>query len=453
MLRRIIGKLTGGQSRVDRGDAAAAAAVPVAPDLFLFRHSGTASAADFETLEERYQSSTDQAAITVDIINLFTSRPELARLASRSHLYRSLHPSSVTIRLAVLAALYCEGRDADAVAVSRELVEIADSPLMRALASRAAWAHRGFEAERRVLDDGLVRFPDSTLLRFHLISHLINSNQIVAANERILVDLAAIRADLAGEIGPAIANQADLEVAIAEQRLEIPAERDIYSDDFVRSMWLSYYESFVTRSPRQHGDAAIGSQYAALIADLAASCDVIVDFGAMCGQWLADAASAHPGVTFFGSDRQPLIRELNARAYPLGNLQFRDGDIFDTFREAARLPGRKAMIHVRTACVLYPALVEKLYGFCAAEGGISEIALIEGAGMSRVSFDVADFESMAVVARVTKHKLYLHDYKNVLRRAGYGIRRWQRQPSLGLWNGFGAGGYVGSGLIVHAARD
>jgi hypothetical protein len=352
----------------------------------------------------------------------------------------------------MVAALYCEGRDADAAAVAEALLGIEDNELTRALASRVAWAHAGFEAERRALDAALAKFPNSRLLRLHLISHLINTNQIDAANARIREDVDAIRADLSAEIEPAVANQADLESAMAEGRLEIPDANDIYREDFVRSMWLSYYESFVTRSPRQHGDAALGSQYADLIASLAAASDVIVDFGAMCGQWLAEAARRHPAVTFYGSDRQPLIRAMNERAYREPNLQFRDGDIFDTLREAAARPGRKAMIHVRTGCVLYPALLDRLYRFCAGEAGVTEIGLIEGAGMSRVTFDVADFDAMPAAARVTKHKLYLHDYKNVLARAGYGIRTWQRQPTLALWNGFGAGGYVGSALIVHASN-
>ena len=425
---------------------------PAPPVLFPFRDAAIASEQDFAILEARYQASPDRPSIAIDIINLFTARPDLARLASRSRLYRSLNPSSVTIRLAVLAALYCEGNTAEAVDVAGELVALDDTELTRALASRAAWAHGGFEAERRVLDEGVKRFPGSRLLRLHLISHFINSNQVALANEQIRANADAIRAELADEIEPAIANQADLEKAIAEQRLEIPTALDIYSDDFVRSMWLGYYESFVTRNPRQHGDAAIGSQYHTLVGDLAANCDVIIDFGAMCGQWMANAALQYSNVTFFGCDRQPLIRDLNTRAYPLANLRFRDGDIFDTLHEASQLPGRKAMIHVRTACVLYPAQVEKLYRYCADVADVSEIAFIEGAGMSRVTFDIADFDNMAAPARVTKHKLYLHDYKRVLERSGYRIKGWQRQPSLALWNGLNPGAYVGSGLIVHAVR-
>lgn len=424
---------------------------PLALTIQSLRGLIVATEQDFNALDAAYHAAPDKARAAAEIVTLFTNRPELCRLATRSSLFRAQHPANVALRLSCLAADYCEGRDKEASDVAAELIKLEDTEFARAIASRAAWASEGLAAEGRAINEALAQFPSSYLLRLHLIMHLINSDQVGLANKHINANRDAIMNDLADEIAPAKENQIDLEQAIAERRLVVPVGKDIYSDEFVRLMWLGYYESFVTRTPRQHGDPAIGSQYDTLVDRLARSADCIVDFGAMCGQWLYDAARKHPKVMFYGSDRQPLIRQMNERAYGLPNLNFRDGDIFDTLREVASLPGRKALIHVRTACVLYPAFVGEFYRFCARDSGISQVAFIEGAGMSRVTFDIADFNDMPVPARVTKHKLYLHDYKRALERAGYRIEHWQRQPTLSLWNGFGAGSYVGSGLIVHAS--
>ena len=115
------------------------------------------------------------------------------------------------------------------------------------------------------------------------------------------------------------------------------------------------------------------------------------------------------------------------------------------------MPGRKALTHVRTATVLYPDLVQKLYCACR-DAGIDHIVLIEGAGMQRITLRFHDFDAMPVRSLVTKHKLYLHDYRSMLGAAGYTVRSRERVQAPGLWRGFHPSSYLGSQYVVHAAR-
>jgi hypothetical protein len=171
----------------------------------------------------------------------------------------------------------------------------------------------------------------------------------------------------------------------------------------------------------------------------------------MCAQPLYEAALRTPNTTIFACDRQPLIKELNEAAYPAPNLHFRACDIFEMLSEVAKLPGRKALTHVRTTCVLYPHLVEKLYAACR-DAGIEHILMIENADLRRSHLRFYEFDAPPARSIVTKHNLHLHDYRSLLEEAGYTVRRRDRIRTPGLWRGFHPSSYLGSEHDLHASR-
>jgi hypothetical protein len=404
-----------------------------------------------DALERAFEAAGDRGAAAAKIVEFFTAHPETGRILYPSQFYARANRSSASFQLALLASAYADGRTDGLAEAAERLIALADHEVTRAIAVRAIGIACGVEAECTALDEAMERFPESYLLGLYQAEFLIANDEVAAANAVVERHRPRIAAELADEIAVAEENQQDLDGAIAEERLELSDGKDIYDDAFCRSMWISYYESYNTRNERQHGDRLLANIYLRQLADLGGDVDLVVDFGSMCAQPLYEAALRMPGVQFFACDRQPLIAELNEAAYPAANLHFLAMDIFDMLAEASKLPGRKALTHVRTTTVLYPHLVQKLYAACR-DFGIDHILLIENAGMLRTKLRFLDFHDMPAPAVVTKHKLYLHDYQSMLAAAGYSVREWERLRGPGLWRGFHPSSYLGSQYALHAAR-
>jgi hypothetical protein len=403
-----------------------------------------------DELEQAYRAAPTPGA-TAKIVEFFTAHPELGRLLTKSHYYAHANVSSAVFQLVLLSCAYADGRTDGLIEPALRLIALIDDEVTWAIAVRAIGIECGLEAERTALVEAVERFPESHLLGLNQAEFLIAADEVAAANRVVERLRPRIAAELADEIAAAEDNQFDLDGAMAEERLVLSSEKDIYNDAFCRSMWISYYESYNTRNPRQHGDRLLADIYLRQLDDLNGDVDVVVDFGSMCAQPIFEAALRMPGVQFFACDRQPLIAELNEAAYPAPNLDFRACDIFEMLSEAAKLPGRKALSHVRTACVLYPDLVRKLYAACR-DAGIDHILLIENADLQRTTLRFYEFDALPAPSIVTKHKLYLHDYRSMLDDAGYTVRRWDRIRTPGLWRGFHPANYLGSQYDLHAVR-
>ena len=179
---------------------------------------------------------------------------------------------------------------------------------------------------------------------------------------------------------------------------------------------------------------------------------MVLDFGALCAQPLFEAASLFPKMRIFGTDRQKFIADMNNTAYPIANLSFDHGDIFDVMKRVGALPGQKALIHIRTACTLYPKFVEDLYN-AAKKYGFTHIYMIENAGLVRTRLQFMDFNTMEEIALVTKHRLNIHNYRKQLEQADYQIKSFARLSAPGLWRGEHPANYLGSQYEIHATID
>lgn len=399
-----------------------------------------------EFLDRFFNASGRNQADAAHILNFFTLWPEKCKLIGGSEYFLSSNPASIPLKLAVLAGNYANGKFEQLVPVCDQLLQHYECDLSYALKARIAGRQFGPDAELRAIEAGLERFPESVLLSLYEVETAASHNEVERANVLVERMRSKLERDLDEEIRVACKNQRDLEQAMSERRMFLPSDKDIYSDEMVRVMWQSYYESFNTRTIYQHGDAVVAQSYLDTLERCAGEVDILLDFGSMCAHPIYQSALRYPKTEFFCFDRQQLIADLNSSAYRLPNLHFWAGDIFDALKEVAKLPGRKALLHIRTVCVLYPSFVEKLYEE-SRRSGIERIIGIENAGMSRTDLRFRDFETMQERAIVTKHRLYLHNYKRLLEDAGYRVEHWRRLPTLQLWMGWDPAAYLGSQYI------
>lgn len=384
------------------------------------------------------------------LIRYFTHWPEKARLLCGSNYYLLGGGRSPAVAIIYIAANYVLGRSDRCADVAQRLVATWPNALTRIMQARVLGEAAGPAAERAALEEAL-RHCDDLVVRLNLIENLIGTDCVEEANQAVAQIRPAVEAALAEEIATVKRNQDVLERAIAAGQFAPEGDEDIYSDEMCRNYWTSYYESFVTRRQREHGDRLLLTKFVDWVRATQHELDVVLDFGALCAQPLYEAALAAPRVQFVGTDRQRFIADMNRQAYPLPNMSFDHGDIVEVMANVAQRPGRKALVHIRTTCTLYPKFVEHLYRK-AAELGYEHIYLIENAGFVRSRLQFMRYQTMVEPALVTKHRLNIHNYREQLASAGYELSNLARVRGPGLWRGSDPANYLGSQYEIHARK-
>ncbi|HAU1152643.1 TPA: hypothetical protein JBI12_11980 [Legionella pneumophila] len=382
------------------------------------------------------------------LIEFFSKFPEKARLISSSYYYLSLMPMSTISYLIFVTANYSMGRAAWCLKAAKILAEQWSNPLTNIILARVLRECEGLDAERAVLEKAYLDEKDMVVF-YNLISNLIDSDRVEEANNAIETIRPSVEKELAEEINTVKKNQTLLELGIKNDLFAPEGDNDIYTDEMCRNYWTSYYESFVTRREHVHGDRLILNHFLNWIQSVENDVDVVLDFGTLCAQPLYEASILVPRIQFIGTDRQKFIAEMNSEAYPAPNLSFDHGDIFEVMEKVGSLPGRKALVHIRTTCTLYPKFVEELYGY-ARKFGFTHIYMIENAGLVRSQLKFIDFKSMQEKALVTKHRLNIHNYREQLENAGYCVNTFHRLAAPGLWRGEHPANYLGSQYEIHA---
>ena len=407
--------------------------------------------AEMEVIDRQFATARDERtkiAFAKDLVSYFTANPEKMRLVASSRYYLTRQPS-LAFRIAFIAATYVTGQSASYVDVSEQLAKDWPNAFTHIMWARVSEDALGPAAELRILTDAAARYPDDMTVRLNLIENLIATNRVADANRAVDEIRSFVTPILADEIAAAKVNQQALEAAIEKGQRFPEGDNDIYTDEMCRGYWTSYYESFVTRRERQHGDRLILNHFLNWVRSVVTDVDVVLDFGTLCAQPLYEAAQLAPAITFIGTDRQQFIAELNREAYQLPNLLFDHGDIFDVMERVSRLPGRKAFVHIRTTCTLYPRFVEEIYQ-AAARLGFDHIYMVENAGLVRTRLAFVDFETMSEPAVVAKHRLHIHNYRRLLADAGYRVHDFRRNRAPGLWRGDHPASLLGSQYEIHA---
>ncbi|HAT1809717.1 TPA: hypothetical protein NGG79_002884 [Legionella pneumophila] len=382
------------------------------------------------------------------LIEFFSKFPEKARLISNSYYYLSLMPLSTLSYLIFITANYSMGRANWCLKAAQILAEQWSNPLTNIILARVLRECEGLDAERAVLEKAYLDNKDMVVF-YNLISNLIDSNRVEEANNAIESIRGIVEKELAEEIDAVKKNQILLEQGIKNDLFAPDGDNDIYTDEMCRNYWTSYYESFVTRREHVHGDRLILNHFVDWVKYVQKDVDVVLDFGTLCAQPLYEASILAPHIQFIGTDRQKFIAEMNSEAYPMPNLSFDYGDIFEVMEKVGNLPGRKALVHIRTTCTLYPKFIEELYE-SARRFDFTHIYMIENAGLVRSRLKFIDFNCMQEKALVTKHRLNIHNYREQLENAGYYVNKFHRLAAPGLWRGDHPANYLGSQYEIHA---
>jgi hypothetical protein len=410
--------------------------------------------AELALMDRQFSTAADEPtklAFAKEVVGYFTVHPEKMRLVASSRYYLTRQPS-LAFRLAFIAANYVIGQSAACLDVAEQLATDWPNSFTQILWARVNEDALGPDAEHRILAGAAAGYPDDKTVRLNLIENLIATNRVADANRAVEQIRSFITPFLADEIAAATINQKTLEAAIERGQRFPEGDDDIYTDEMCRNYWTSYYESFVTRRERQHGDRLILSHFLNWVRTVANDVDVMLDFGTLCAQPLYEAAVLAPHVKFIGTDRQEFIAQLNNEAYRLPNLSFDHGDIFEVMERVSKMPGRKAFVHIRTTCTLYPRFVEEIYE-AAARLGFEHIYMVENAGLVRTRLEFVDFDTMTAPAVVAKHRLHIHNYRRLLADNGYRVHDFRRNRAPGLWRGDHPASLLGSQYEIHAKRN
>lgn len=225
--------------------------------------------------------------------------------------------------------------------------------------------------------------------------------------------------------GAARTNASLLEQGIAEGLKERPPEVDPYADEaWVGDFWDYYHFEFKNFTSRQCHSVFLNRLYMDSVADiLRESTDIrcLVNIGSFCGYFDHQLALRFPDLEVIGFDRDTDAIERNREHFVAPNLEFRSDDIDDVLGQARGL-GAVAVAHIRTCTLLYPAGVGALYDACRRAG----VAVILGIESTGYSWQIDRFPDLNDAERppvVMFGVMVDHNYRQLLREAGYRMRR------------------------------
>jgi tetratricopeptide (TPR) repeat protein len=321
--------------------------------------------------------------------------------------------------------LYCEalgayhharGECEDAAIYFRRLVSLRPSADAYSKLARCHAGGKNEEQGVQILTDAIARFPNQASLYMDKAAALFRLRRTSEANECLRHVLHALE----GDKNDARDLIEECHLAVSNHLKIRDKKGDIYTDDLVRQLWWAYWIDMKSKTPFQQVNSwackAVADNLASLLTTGATK--RVVDFGVLCGEPNDRVARECPNVQIIGVDRQPLLEELNNKAYQRENLSFISADILDALPDLATR--ETLLFHSRTATVCYPEFMAELYKLCA-KLGIERIALFEPVGLSREHlqyFDPGTFPRRSIAFRSV---MFIHDYATMLKEAGYRV--------------------------------
>ncbi|MCE3235877.1 MAG: hypothetical protein K0Q50_2057 [Vampirovibrio sp.] len=377
------------------------------------------------TLERLFEDATDKHGFLAQLSKFCVARPRLIKLIDTPY-FSKKHSGSPVYDLIIAACNYGSGnlvRSEEAV-----LRHANDStPFFPLLLARIYRASGDAEKESSALDAALERFPVDLFTLLSKSEFELFQGNTANANAYLEKVKPAVIEFLQAEIDAIKDSSEDLRSAIREGMLSRSSKFDVYSDDVTRATWLGYFERFLTQNKFQSGDGFLIDY---LDNALTAFCKkenikAVLDFGSLCAEIIARPAKKLPHTQFIGIDRQEFVATMNYEAYDLPNMAFESGDIIDYLPKFGEIQGKKVFFHVRTTCLLYPALIKKIYSSARA-AGVEYIIMWEGDGLSREHLQFFNFDDMPEESIARKSVLFNHNYKAILNETGYEIIEFVR---------------------------
>jgi len=300
----------------------------------------------------------------------------------------------------------------------------APSAFAALLAARCLMRPPGFEKRLLpYLQDAVAKYPDDLHLVANFAAALFVRGQVEEANATI----ARVEKQFRDAAEPHRANlqksSQTLNHAIDHGVADHTAFEDTaYFEESVEEVWETYFR-FMIGQPEDLMFGWLNRRFQRAFAELAAPpIERVINFGVMCAQPDFEAARRHAGVRFFGVDTQQQTERINRMAYSAENLEFMAATIEDALPRIARPDGQTALLHARTATLLFPQRLRNLYRLCAASG-VRRIALFENHSISHDHYRFFRFEDMPRESIIYKNWQFLHNYPKLLEEAGYRITR------------------------------
>lgn len=407
--------------------ARAVPAAPAAPPIVQWRlpssFGGPVSIPQFEDIVRTYDAADAQMRekIIGDVFDAVSLRPA-AMLVLRTPYAQTVFGDAPIFQVALAAAESGSGQHQQAAQRLQETYRKTPCAALAITAARPLMRPAGNEqAARQFLDIAATAHPDDFRIGLHqatahfLTGDKLSANAIVARHKSAWVQalgpkLAQDATDLAQELKTAIAARDPNRIT--------KYDSDVYLEKNIRAHWEPYQYDMLTSS----GDLMFGwlaNFFAKQISTATQKyrADEVYNFGVMCAEGDSVAARENPNVQFIGVDRQQTTATINEKAYPIPNMSFAAGEIEDII---TGLPAgkRRILFHARTATLCYPEKLKNLYKLCF-DKGFEAVVLYENYTISHHYYRFFDFDDMPDVTITCKNYQFLHNYKRLLKDAGF----------------------------------
>ncbi|MCB2101818.1 MAG: hypothetical protein KDE22_13155 [Rhodobacterales bacterium] len=145
----------------------------------------------------------------------------------------------------------------------------------------------------------------------------------------------------------------------------------------------------------------------------------VINFGTGCGRREWEIAPTFPQVTWIGYDFSPLATDMNRQAFQRPNLRF-DDDLDEALAAATATGGRVLLAHCRTADVMLPAALRRVYAACR-KAGVARIVTGEYFCPSIETLNYPDFRAETADTVYWDGILVMHNYARMLPSEGYAL--------------------------------
>jgi hypothetical protein len=415
---------------------------PIKPGLVELAEQARAvralAADDFATAEEIYRlgSPRDRLSLAMALMTAVMEVPSFGRLLGHQ-LFANAFGDGELFGLVLGAWHFGRGEVERAAAIFAALEKRTGSALAFQCHGNTRRCLGDYRAAGEIFERGMMVHPADRSLRIMAASVAFAQGDSARAN--------SIFAPLRDEYFAQFPRQdyiasrrAELDEAIAQNLLYRAVETDVYDDKYAASTWWNYWYHFNAYNKHQHGEGILGEMVPECVnRALTALADPprsFVELGAMCGEPLFRIAQDHPGISFFGVDRQRNVKDLNDAAYRLPNLTFVADDIFAFLHDVPEAAADAMLFHVRTAPFLYPAFLQKLYAECRA-AGFRYVALLEVYTISYSQRMFRTFDEMPELAEIRGGGLIHHNYPRALANAGFRVIEQTIVPPTMLFTG------------------
>jgi len=163
----------------------------------------------------------------------------------------------------------------------------------------------------------------------------------------------------------------------------------------------------------------------------------VVNYGTLCGVREHAMAGRHPERVFAGYDISEVATALNRDRFRGANLMF-ESDLEVLLQRLGAMAGACLLVHCRTADIMLPEAVKRVYRSCHAHG-VRWILSAEYVGQQIGTMNYPNFRAQPVDTVHWEGILMIHNYDKIFPEVGYRVVDSRHRPVPLLVSGSGEG--------------